>query len=379
MTRGLVVAFLAAGAWVVLVGAQQDTTFRAATHTVSVYATVIDAGGRLVPNLTKGDFAVFDNGKRQDLTIFKNDVQSITIVIMLDRSGSMLRNFDLVRDAAEHFVFTLLPADRARLGSFSDRVQIDPPEFTSDHDTLIHILHHNLQDAGPTPLWNATLAAMNALTHEEGRRVVLVFTDGKDNPGRPEIKTTLNEVIERSQAEEIMVYAIGLADSCEPAPEDLRPQSKQILFQGRGPGGRGGGRIGGGGGRIGTPIGGPPPRGGRIGGGPGIDIIGGTGRIGDFPGREDPSGFLGVRCASSAPDSGLRVLADDGGGGYFELHGTDDLSSTFARVADELHHQYLLGFVATALDGKAHKLEVHLSQSNLTARARKSYLATTDR
>ena len=126
----------------------------------------------------------------------------------------MMWNFGLVRDAAEQFVGDLLPDDRARIGNFSNRVQIDPETFTSDRKELVRILHENLQDAGPTPLWNATSAAMNALESQGGRRVVLVFTDGKDSPPNPTGNATFWQVLDGSQKDEIMVYAIGLANSC---------------------------------------------------------------------------------------------------------------------------------------------------------------------
>src|SRR5262245_53662772 len=105
---------------------QQVPRFRGGTDTVSVYATVVDANGRLVPGLTRDDFEVFDNGVRQELTIFEDLVQPVTIVVMIDRSSSVEKLFDVVRDAAAAFVANLLPADRARIGSFSGRVQIDP-------------------------------------------------------------------------------------------------------------------------------------------------------------------------------------------------------------------------------------------------------------
>ena len=76
------------------------------------------------------------------------------------------------------------------------------------------------------------------------------------------------------------------------------------------------------------------------------------------------------------PDPGLAKIAGESGGGYFELTSTADLASTFTRVADELHHQYVLGFSPAKLDGKIHKLEVRLKQNGMTARSRKSYLAS---
>jgi len=86
--------------------------------------------------------------------------------------------------------------------------------------------------------------------------------------------------------------------------------------------------------------------------------------------------FNGQRQVRSQPDKGLRKIADETGGGYFELKRTDDLGPTFTRVAQELHSQYVLGF-APATDGKLHKLEVRVKKPGMTARARKSYLAPT--
>jgi hypothetical protein len=84
-------------------------------------------------------------------------------------------------------------------------------------------------------------------------------------------------------------------------------------------------------------------------------------------------------CVGTEPDPHLRELADEGGGGYFELHSTDNLAATFSRIAEELHQQYMLAFTAPVLDGKTHKIDVKLREPGLTARARKSYLAPADR
>src|SRR5580698_9589961 len=105
----------------------QPPTFNASTRTVAVYATVTNAQGRLVPDLSRDDFAIDDNGKRQVLTLFSNDTQPITVVMLLDRSGSMKPNFELEEQGAEAFVRAMGPADRARIGSFSTRIQVDPP------------------------------------------------------------------------------------------------------------------------------------------------------------------------------------------------------------------------------------------------------------
>ena len=79
------------------------------------------------------------------------------------------------------------------------------------------------------------------------------------------------------------------------------------------------------------------------------------------------------------PDGGLRKIADETGGGYFELTKTSDLAPTFTKVAQELHSQYVIGFTPTALDNKVHKLMVKMKQPGMTAQARRSYLAAADK
>ena len=323
-TRGWGLAVvLAAGA---ALHAQQPT-FSGANRTVAVYATVTDASGRLVPDLTRDQFQIDDSGKPQELTLFANEIQPITVVMLLDRSTSMRRHFERVEKAAEAFVGVMLPADKARIGSFSDRIQVDPRDFTADHDELLRILRTELQFEGPTPLWNAVNVGITALLHQQGRRVVLVFTDGMDAPMNfSNNNSGLKDVMKRAEEENVMVYAIGFAGSS----------------------------------------------GGRPSGGPG--------GVGGRAGRGYGGGYGGHRGGQpDKPDEGLPKIAAATGGGYFELTSTDDLASTFTRVADELHHQYALGFTPTKLDGKMHPLTLRVTTPGLTARARKSYLATTPR
>jgi len=318
----LLTAGVAVGLGLTLSARQQP--FRSGARTVAVYATVTDASGRLVPDLTQEDFEVYDNGKLQTVSVFSSDIQPITIVVMLDRSGSMQANNRLVEAAGEAFVAKLLPADKARIGSFAARIQVDPREFTSDQAEMVRILRTELQPDGPTPLWNAINVGMTALLRQEGRRVVLVFTDGADRPMNFSThNVSLHDAMKRAQDEDVMVYAIGLA-------------SRMPYGGGRYGGYRGGGGMGGyGGGRYG-------------------------------------------RSMVQEPDKGLAKIAMETGGGYFELT-TADLESTFARVADELHRQYALGFVPAKLDNKTHSIEVRLKRPGLTARTRKSYVAAADR
>jgi VWFA-related protein len=85
------------------------------------------------------------------------------------------------------------------------------------------------------------------------------------------------------------------------------------------------------------------------------------------------------RMQRTRPDRGLRKLAEETGGGYFELKKTTELAPTFTRVAAELHSLYTIGFAPPLLDNKEHRLEVKMKQPGHTGRARKSYIASAER
>jgi Ca-activated chloride channel homolog len=282
-----------------LVVAAQQPTFKSGTQVVSLFVTVADATKRLVPDLKQEDFEVFDNDKPQAITYFDASIRPITVVVMLDTSGSMTLSIELLKKAAEQFIIRLLPDDRAKVGAFNDKLQISAT-FTNNRDQLISAAK-DLDFGNGTRLWDAVDMSLDELKGVEGRRVILVFTDGDDTDSR---KAGLGGVIERARAEEVMIYAIGLESQYMGAPG---------------------------------------------------------------------------RMVRTKPDRGLRKLADETGGGYFELEKSADLEPTFTRVAQELHSQYVIGFAPTQLDGRVHKLAVKMKQPGLTARARRSYLAVADR
>ncbi|MFM8532196.1 MAG: VWA domain-containing protein [Acidimicrobiia bacterium] len=182
----------------------EQPVFKSSVRTVPVYATVIDASGRLVPDLEQSDFTLLDNGKPAEMILFSNESQPFTAVVMLDTSASMTANLKLLNRAAEQFLLRLLPVDRAQVGAFNDKIQLSG-EFTNNRDALIGALN-DLYFGNPTRLNDAIGASLDALKEVDGRRVVLVFTDGEDTSSRTGFKT----VLERARDEETMVYSIGL-------------------------------------------------------------------------------------------------------------------------------------------------------------------------
>src|SRR5882672_984799 len=160
----------------------QGPTFRAGTQVVSLFVTVADAQKRLVPELTKEDFDVFDNEKSQPITYFDNSIHPITVVVMLDTSGSMTLTIDLLKRAAEQFLIRLLPDDKAKVGAFNDKVQISS-QFTNNRDQLISSVM-DLDYGNGTRLWDAVALSLDELKGVDGRKVILVFTDGDDTSSK---------------------------------------------------------------------------------------------------------------------------------------------------------------------------------------------------
>ena len=183
---------------------QEQPIFKSSVRTVPIYATVVDSGGRLVPDLERGDFTILDNGKPTELSLFSNQSQPFSAVVMLDTSASMTANLKLLNRAAEQFLMRLLPVDRAQVGAFNDKIQLSGT-FTNNRDELIGALN-DLYFGNPTRLNDGIAAGLDALKGIEGRRVVLVFTDGEDTASHTGFKT----VLERARDEEVMVYSIGL-------------------------------------------------------------------------------------------------------------------------------------------------------------------------
>ncbi len=291
------VAALTATATLLLHAQQQPGgTFKSGTRIVPIVATVTDDQDRLVPDLARGDFEILDNEKPQDIAVFENQILPITTVVMLDTSGSMTNSMKLVQQGAEQFLIRLLPQDKAMVGAFNDKIQFIGT-FTSDRDELVESLK-DVDFGYPTRLYDAIAGSVDHLAQVEGRRVIVLLTDGEDTDS----KANEGEALTSARQEEVMIYGIGL---------------ESVYFDGQ-------------------------------------------------------------RQVRSRPDTHLKKLAEETGGGYFLLTGTRGLNSTFTRIALELHSQYVIGFAPERLDGKVHKLLLKVKRPGMKARARKSYVASAE-
>jgi Ca-activated chloride channel homolog len=267
--------------------------FRSGVQTVVIHATVQDADGRLVPDLTRETFSVFDNGTPVEISTFSNDIQPITVALMLDMSGSMYPRVVTVRDSTFKFIDALRPEDRVRIGTFGAEIALSPI-LTGDKTILKRIAGEELWPGGGTPLWNAMYAGMESLANEPGRRILLVLTDGINQGSVPGRTRHVDDVRDRAMRGGFMIYAIGME---------------------------------------------------------------------------------GLNQLDVAARRRFEVMIAETGGGHFQLRRDADLDATFTRIADELRHQYLLGFIPAVVDGRQHTLDVRVQGSGLRVRARTSYVA----
>ena len=292
--------------------ARQQPVFRGAGEVVRVFVTVTDGDGRLVTTLAPGDFTVRDEGKPQPITVFDNSPQPIRLIVMLDVSGSMQGNLPLLRAAAGQLIARLRPDDGARIGTFGHEIAISP-EFTRDARALGSALPEAIVEDAPTPLWSAVDKALDAFgPREEARHVILVLSDGKDSGPIGFRQRYVSQGEVIDRARKDDVMVYAVG---------MRSRPSRPMQPGIGPGG------------------------------------------------------LQAMLTADLPEPGLARVAQETGGGYTEIRFGQDLGAAFARVADELHSQYLLGFAPPKRDGKVHSLDVRVSQRGLEPRARRSYVA----
>ena len=307
----------------------QQPSFRSRSDVVRVFVTVTDRDGRLVTTLGQADFEVREEGKPQAIVVFDNTPQPVRLIAMLDVSGSMEGNLPLLREASRALFARLRPDDYARVGSFGRDVTISEA-FTNDARVLAAALPDAIPPDAPTPLWKALDKAIGAFGREsEDRRAILVLSDGKDSGASPVTLTRDTWPGRGRPGSGIERHPVSQAQVIE------RARDEDVMIYAIGLHSRR-----------------------RQNGPPGL-------------------GPAGLRAAvvDDLPDPGLARVAEETGGGYVEIEPGDDLAKAFAYVADELHGQYLLGFVPAQRDGKVHDIEVRVATKGLKPRARKSYVA----
>jgi len=185
----------------------QQTTFRVDVSLVRVLATVKDSAGRLIGTLEKGDFQIFDNGAPQQVAIFERRTeQPLVVSLLIDNSGSTAKDLKYELESVNRFLRALFaegnPKDALALYSFNYEVR-KLTHFTRNHATLERALHGLKSEAG-TSLYDAIWLASEELENRDGRKVILVVTDGGDTTSTKDFHAALKA----AQLADAVIYSI---------------------------------------------------------------------------------------------------------------------------------------------------------------------------
>lgn len=302
------------------------------TNLISVPVIVSDRDNRYVPDLKVEAFRLFDNQMEQRIIYFDTGEEPLNVVLMLDTSLSTSGVLDDIRKAAKDFLKALRPQDRAMIVTFDWQFQ-KLSDLTSNRKQLDDGIKHAKAGRYPGTVLNDALmdVSKNVLQPIRGRKAIILLSDGED------VGSVVNpDDLIRAQSEgDAMIYSIY-----------YQPEMQRLF----GPGHRGGG----------------PPGGGRF---PFHHAA--TQRPGGPRGRGGPpwkGGNEGIDL--------METLAEVTGGRFYEGE-TKKLKETFALIAEELRHQYRLGFYPEDLkrDGSVHALQVKVTLQNVSVRSRHEYVA----
>jgi len=181
---------------------------------VNLYVTVRDDSGRFVQGLERKDFQVAESGRVQEISHFSNERQRLVVGMVLDVSLSMKGDrMEQAREAARSFMEKLEPADRALGICFNEDARLVREE-TSDHAAVTLALLA-CQPSGGTALYDAIYRAADRLAPIEGRKVVVLLSDGRDEAASgldPGSLHTLEEALDRTLRSEVIVYAVGVGE-----------------------------------------------------------------------------------------------------------------------------------------------------------------------
>lgn len=320
---------------------------RVNTTLVTLPVSVTDRDGRYIPNLRKEDFRLWEDGVEQPVAFFSSVDKPFSVVLMLDTSGSTRFRLEEIQDAAVTFVNQLRQDDRVMIVSFDDDIRI-LAEFTNDRSRLRDAIRRTRPGDG-TKLYDAVDLVMNQrLNNIDGRKAIVLFTDGVDTTSR---HASYASNIRDAEELDALIYPVQYdtndsfggnngGGSSWPGHGRLPNSNVDILGQILG-GVFGGGNQRSGGGGVG----------GRGGGGSNKNDY-------DLASRY------------------LRELAERTGARNYHADSTQNLASAFANIADELRRQYTLGYYpkSAAQAGQRRQIQVRVNQPNLAVRTRDSYV-----
>lgn len=326
------------------------------TAMVTIPVSVIDRDGKFVPFLKKRDFQIYEDGVEQNIEFLDSVETPFNVVLMIDTSNSTLFRHEDIQHAALEFVEELRPDDKVMVVTFDENFEMWC-DFTSSRQEIRSAIYRTKR-GGSTKLYDAVdLVVTDALSKVEGRKAIVLFSDGVDTSSRYSNARRSLEAIEESGALAYSIYydtegqySNGTIINGQPGglppimtprwPQPRRPRSRWpfgqfITFQ--------------------------------------------------FP-QQWPQGRIprgGSRDEALRGRQYMQDLADRSGGRLYQADSLTNLSRAFSQIAEELRHQYAISYYPTnpARDGSYRQIKVRLNpngNAGLIVRARDGYRAASD-
>ena len=343
---------------------------RVDTTLVSIPVSVMDRDGKYIPNLTKDDFHVWEDGVEQKVAYFASTEKAFTVALLIDTSGSTRFRLGEIQDAAIAFVEQLRADDRVMVVSFSDKIRV-LTQPTNDRNALRYAIRQTESGSG-TRLYDAVDQVINnSFNRIEGRKAIVLFTDGVDTSSK---NATYESTVRDAEELDALIYPVEYNTATDMGVG--WPGSGGSRRGGGSSGGRGGGTPNGNGGGsgdvlgdlIGIIFGSGNNGGGNNGGGGG----GRRGRGGNWPGGGG-SGTTGSEYQLG--DEYLHDLARVSGARFYSAE-QQNLDVAFRSVAEELRRQYSLGYYPknAPRPGERRNVKVRVNRPELVVRTRDSYV-----
>lgn len=306
---------------------------------VSVPVTVSDRDGLYIPNLKKSDFTILQDGVSQEIVSFATEDEPVSVTLLLDTSRSTEKVLAQIKSAAMEFIKLLNPQDRAMVATFDSKVNV-LSQFTSNQGELLKAIDNiRIDDKVGTVLRRAvSQITQNSFQRIEGRKALIVLTDGKDFGSY----LTKAELLEELQESDVMIYSVFYKTGMDfkrlglnpdgtflPVSVVVKPQKQKKKKKG-------------------------------------YSLV--------IPDQEFPSGeevIIRERKDDAEAIDALKGMSDVTAGRFY-LRDVTNLGGTFKQISDELRMQYRLSYYSTETEKKpvVHDIIVKVSRPEAVVRSR---------
>ncbi len=321
---------------------EQDAPIKLGSTLVSVPVIVSDRSGHYIGGLKAADFRLYKDGAEQAIAFFATEEEPLNVALLLDTSRSTQSVLDEIKDRAKDFLKQLKPQDRALVVTFDYEVHV-LTRLTADRKALERAINNaEIGEYVGTTLRDGVFEVFeNHFKQITGRKAIILLTDGKDHGSR----VATDELMETAEESDTMIYSIFYTTNLP----NFRRRDERPFPQG-------------------DPGGFPPvgrrrrfPR-----------LVEPEPAVQQFPNRNERRRRREQQ--NERAEDFLQELSDISAG---RLYRSDlgDLKKNFALIADELRHQYRLGFYPDGerKEGTLHKLRVEVAREDAVVRARRSY------